>query len=127
MSNSTTSPNSLSPASKAKVPPIWPAPISAILLRAIACPRLGRARDAGGLTAKPECRQGEPWSNPTALHWFGLAPILRPHAFRKCRNEQDAVYPECRHPHAGRLAVARQCAVVRGRLDGGAGRIRAAD
>src|ERR1051326_2396174 len=35
MSNSTTSPNSLSPANRASVPPIWPAPTSAILLRAI--------------------------------------------------------------------------------------------
>src|ERR1700726_389159 len=35
MSNSTTSPSSLTPASSANVPPIWPAPISAILLRAI--------------------------------------------------------------------------------------------
>src|SRR5579864_7395896 len=35
-SNSTTSPSSLRPASSASVPPIWPAPISAILLRAMA-------------------------------------------------------------------------------------------
>src|SRR5438046_2496836 len=34
-SNITTSPSSLRPASKAKVPPIWPAPTSAILLRAM--------------------------------------------------------------------------------------------
>src|SRR6266478_4470102 len=34
-SNSTTSPSSFKPASKASVPPIWPAPIRAIFLRAM--------------------------------------------------------------------------------------------
>src|ERR1700730_16549011 len=44
-SNSTTSPSSFKPASKASVPPICPAPTSAILLRAIPRPlRLGGAR-----------------------------------------------------------------------------------
>src|SRR5437763_7735995 len=49
MSNSTTSPNSLSPANKANVPPIWPAPTSAILLRAIGkfLAKRGRARRRG--------------------------------------------------------------------------------
>src|SRR4051812_3642014 len=43
-SNSTISPNSLRPARRASVPPIWPAPISAILLRAI-CVSSGCGRD----------------------------------------------------------------------------------
>ena len=38
MSNSTTSPSSLRPARWARVPPIWPAPMSAILLRAMSDP-----------------------------------------------------------------------------------------
>src|SRR5260370_42675690 len=62
-SNSTTSPSSFRPASKAKVPPIWPAPISAIFLRAMGMssswggeretarvlPRNRRTGKAGGL------------------------------------------------------------------------------
>src|SRR5947209_12422860 len=52
MSNSTTSPNFLRPASKASVPPIWPAPISAILLRAMGKSSSRKAR--GVLARKPE-------------------------------------------------------------------------
>src|SRR5437588_13077885 len=70
MSNSTTSPSSLTPASSARVPPIWPAPISAILLRAIS-----NSLVRGGETARVLPRITAPGKAGAAL--AGRAPCVR--------------------------------------------------
>src|SRR6266851_108290 len=129
-SNSTTSPSSFRPASKAKAPPIWPSPISAIFLRAMGMssswggeretarvlPRNRRTGKAGGLQ----------------LYRLLLPSILRSrnegdNRLRKVGNEQDAVSAERQCPPVERHAGDRGGAVGAGRLDGGAGGLFALD
>src|SRR5439155_18106333 len=129
-SNSTTSPSSFNPASKASVPPIWPAPIRAILLRAMSMSSSwGGGRDGAGLTAKPAGRQG---GAGLGLYRLRHPSILRPgsqsdNGWRKVENEQDAVSAERQCPPVERHAGDRDGAGGAERLDGGAGRLLALD
>src|SRR5437764_1489501 len=69
MSKSTISPSSFNPASSAKVPPIWPAPINAILVRAIG---LFPSREAHSVGAAPLCLDANPVASRSGAERNGV-------------------------------------------------------